>query len=138
MTGVCLRRDPSPGNGDRGSAVLGWLVKLALGMALVGIVLFDAIAVGVTRVGAGDASRLAADAGQTIFLSDQNVAAARTAATKAAAGVGATLVDFAVAPDGTTTVTVTKPVDTLVLYRLSFTRGLTVARATTEQKPPST
>lgn len=131
------RRPPGlrPGGGDRGSIVLGWLVKLTVTLTLVGIVAFDFIAVGVGRVGTSDAARQVALAGQDGYYQRQNVDDAYRVATAAAASAGTTLEGFSVARDGTTRATVSRTVNTLVLFRLSFTRGLTEARATAVQTP---
>ena len=131
------RRAPGtrPRCDDHGGIVLGWLVKLTLTLTLLGVVLFDFIGVGVGRVTTSDAATQVAVAGQDGFQQRQNAEDAYRTATAAAAAAGATLEAFTVARDGTTTVTLSKPVNTLVLFRLSFTRDLTVARATAVQTP---
>lgn len=127
---------PPPGGVDRGSIVLGWLVKLTVALAVLGVLLFDGIAVGVARVSASDAAKVAADAGQQSFF-ERGPDGARQAATQAAANAGTTLVSFSVVADGTTEVTVSRTVDTLVFQHLPMTRGLLTARATAVQKPPA-
>ena len=141
MSGVLVppvRRAPS---GDAGSMVLGWLVKLAVGLALVGVVAFDLIAVGVARVSTKDSAALVADAAQDVVLSGGDPALvmeqARQLAATTAAEHSVTLEQIAITPDGTVSVTVSRPITTLVLAHVGFARPLTVARSSTVQEPPT-
>jgi hypothetical protein len=49
---------------DRGSIVIGWLTKLVVVLAVVGVILFDVVSVSAARIGAeDDASKVAQAAG---------------------------------------------------------------------------
>jgi hypothetical protein len=117
--------------GDAGGIVIGWMTKLAVVFAIIGVLGFDGIAVGVGHLSTADDAANAAQAGSQTYLSSHNINTALSAATLK---VGETLDadTFAILPDGTTSVTLTRTVHTLVLYRTSKTAGLAVitARAT--------
>lgn len=126
---------------DHGGIISGWLVKLAVSLAVVGVLLFDAVSIGSTAVG----------------LTDTAVAAARDAA-DAAEGTGdpglaypaalATAVEqnplnevdpagVALLPDGSAVVTVRRTAPTLVVSRIPWIAGWAHRSATDTAAPLS-
>src|SRR4051812_18347249 len=68
---------------DSGSIVLGWLTKLMVIMLLVGVVLFDFVAVGVSRMSAADDANTAAEAASSEWQHSHDVQLAYNAAVQA-------------------------------------------------------
>ena len=116
---------------ERGGIVLGWLIKLAVSIAIVGAVAFEAGAVVVAHVGADTAANDASGEAAAVVSRDGNDRAAESAAAAAAAAAGARLIDFSVSSDRKSlTVVVEKRARTLVLHRVSATRSWGVVRTT--------
>ena len=113
-------RSREPGD-DRGGIVLGWLTKLTVAIALVGILLFDAISVGSTAATvADDGSYAAREASatwdRTHDLQEAYLTAAAAAAEQNSQNVVSTK-NFLVDPDGTVHLVVSRVAPTLVLFR---------------------
>jgi hypothetical protein len=116
---------------DRGDIVLGWLLKLVVSLAIVGLVAFEAGAVLVAHVSADGAASDAATEAAFVYARGNDATGAEDAAKTEAARSGATLVDFEIADDGhTVVVTVVKKAKTIVLQRIGATRSWTEARST--------
>ncbi len=111
---------------DRGGIVLGWLTKLAVVLAIVGVAAFDAISVGTTAANLSDQGGYAARAASDSWLTSKNIQVAYDAALAAAIEQDpANAVDttsFAVDADGTVHLRVSRTASTLVLFRFSKTR----------------
>ena len=114
--------DPEFGGSDRGDIVLGWLTKLAVVFGLAGIVLFDAISIGVTSVNVSDQGAYAArEASETWGATEDLQKAYLTAAKVAAEQNPLNTVDaatFRIDPDGRVHLRVARTATTLVLYRI--------------------
>lgn len=122
---------------ERGTIILGWLTKIALVIVIVAIPAFDAVSVGVARVGASDTAQNAAITGSEVWRTTRgDVQKAYEAAVDYAADHGATIApeQFVVAPDGTVTVTVEKDATTLVFYRVGASKKWTHVVATASGK----
>jgi len=106
---------------DRGGIVLGWLAKLTVAIALVGILLFDAISVGSTAATVADQGSYAAHEASATWDKTKDIQQAYLAAAAAAAEQNAENVvstkDFTVDPDGTVHLVVSRVAPTLVLFR---------------------
>lgn len=116
---------------ERGDIVLGWLLKLIVSLAIVGVVLFEAGSVIVARVNADSAATdVAGEAALSVGrTSDQK--AIEDAARAEAVKHDVTLLGVSVSDDRkSVTVTVEKHAKTLLLHRLSWTRSWTIARTT--------
>jgi hypothetical protein len=113
-------RSPQLGD-DRGGIVLGWLTKLTVALALVGIVLFDAISVGSTMATVTDSANYAAQEASATWDStkdlQQTYLAAAEAATEQNPDNVVSTKDFTVDPDGTVHLSITRDARTLILYR---------------------
>ena len=75
-------------SGDRGDIVLGWLTKLTVALAVVGLVGFDAVALGATRFQAEDHAQTAARVAVESWATDKNLQKAYDAALAAVAADG--------------------------------------------------
>jgi hypothetical protein len=110
---------------DRGDIVLGWLTRLTVIMALVGVALFDAISVGTTTASVADQGTSAALEASATWDETKNVQAAYDAAVTFATEANAeNEVDprsFSIDEDGTVHLTVSRVAKTLVLYHWSRT-----------------
>jgi hypothetical protein len=107
---------------DRGDIVMGWITKLAVGFALAGVVLFDAMSVGVTVSSVADEGSYAAQqASETWNLTRDVQKAYLTASAVAVESNPHNVVDpktFIVDPDGTVHLQISRTATTLVLYRI--------------------
>lgn len=114
------RADVAPFAGDRGDIVLGWLSRVVVVLALLGIVAFDALSVGIARVSAEDDAGAAARAASEAWRERADVQQAYEAAVAVATEHGEQIApdDFRIEADGTVHLTVTRTATTLVLYRV--------------------
>lgn len=107
---------------DRGDIVIGWLTKLVVVTALVGLVGFDTLSVGVAKVSVSDDATTAVEAASTAWQSSRhNIEAAYRSAQESLPSQVDEQVDvagFAIDPDGTVHLTVHKKARTLLLYRV--------------------
>jgi hypothetical protein len=107
---------------ERGDIVLSWLAKLAVIFGLSGIVLFDAISVGVTHSSIADQGSYAArEASETWGATKDLQKAYLTASAVAADRDALNIVDpksFTVEADGTVHLRISRTATTLVLYRI--------------------
>jgi hypothetical protein len=136
-----MRRDRGD-RGDRGDIVLGWLTKLVVVLALVGVTGFDLVALAVGRLQAEDRAAAAANAAVSAWGSgSKDVQAVYDAALSRLAedgDGGADTIDpasFTVAPDGTVTLTLTHTAPTLLLEKVSAVRSWATSRVTTSARP---
>lgn len=116
---------------SRGDIVIGWLVKLLVSIAIVGLVAFEAGAVVVTRVTAeSTANDIASEAAFAVGRGGGSQDA-EDAAVAEAAKHGVVLVEVSVSPErDTVSVTIEKTVKTMILQRLSWTKSWTIVRIT--------
>jgi hypothetical protein len=118
---------------DLGSIVIGWLTRVALALAVVGILGYDAVAIGQGRVNAADeADQIAQDAHDT-WSETHNVNKAYATARDEAAAKGDSIPagGFTIEPKtGLVTVKVRHSVDTLIVKRFGFSRPWTTMTAT--------
>lgn len=124
---------------ERGDVISGWLIKLAVSLAVVGLIAFDGISVATAQLSLTDdvagAAREAVDA--AVGAGDYH--AAHPAAEAFALEQDPTNVvspdDVNVASDGATTVTVHRTAPTLILFRLGPLADWAEREATTTAKP---
>lgn len=127
MTG--LGRGTVAASSDRGDIVLGWLTRVSLVLALLGVVTFDAVAVGVAAVTVQDDAATAARAASAEFSRSPSVQGAYDAAVRAATeahpGNGIDPASFTVARDATVRLRVHRQADSLLLLRVPWLRDWT-------------
>ena len=116
---------------ERGGIVTGWLVKLVVSLALVGVLAFEAGAVIVARVTVDTVAGDAAGEAALVYGRSADLDEARAVASEYVSTHGGTLVDFRVGEDGRAVfVTVSKNAKTLFLHRIGATDSWAVARST--------
>src|SRR4051812_6730333 len=106
-------------HGDRGDVILGWFTKIALVFVLFGLVIFDAVSVGVAKVGVQDTANDAAAEAADMYAQTHDVRQAYKAAVEYATLHDATVPpkSFAVTGDGVVSLRIEKDATTLLLYR---------------------
>lgn len=111
-----IRLGSARGN-ERGDIVLGWLVKLAVILALVGVIAYDAFAIAYNHVAASDDARSVANAASDVLIlkNASKRAAIETAEDRASTrGVDLNVEELVINRDGSVEVTVHRSVDTIV------------------------
>ena len=106
--------------GDRGDIVLGWLTKLVATLAVLGVLGFDLISLGAARFQAEDHAQAAVRAANEAYRSTPDLQAAYDAALAEVVEHGDTIdpQTFAVAPDGTITLTLHRTASTMVIEKI--------------------
>ena len=117
--------------------VLGWLTRLALVLAVVGVLALDALSWTSARVGAQDSAEGAARTAATTFQQTRQVQRAYDAALAQVAASGDTIdaSSFRAAPDGVVTLTLRREASTIVLHRIAPLRHWTQLSATVASRP---
>lgn len=115
---------------ERGGIVTGWLVRLILSLAVLGLGLYEAGAVIVAHIAADQVSSEAAREAGAVFGTTNRKTPAREAAADIAARSGATLESVEFVRDEVVLATVTKTAPTLILGRIGFFKKWTTATAT--------
>lgn len=105
---------------DRGSIVLGWLTKLAVAIAIVGIALFDSISIFAAHLGASDDANTAAEAASQEYRTTHNVNDAYQAAVESLPSDSESIPPrtFVIEPDGTVNLLLRRTTTTLVVHSI--------------------
>lgn len=121
-----MRSTGSP-TSDRGGIVIGWLTKIALVFAVAGFVLFDAISVASTMANVADQGSTAAMEASVTWDETHDVQAAYNSAVASATeqdpGNSVSAKGFAIDPDGTVHLRISREARTLILFRWDKTRS---------------
>jgi len=125
-------------HGDRGGIVLGWLTKLVVIMAVVGVLGFDLIAIGQAHLQASDRATTAARAAAESYQSTRNTQQAFDAAYATLVG-GDTIEPstFTVDAGGAVSLRLSHSVTTLLVEKIGPLRNQATATATGQAKPVS-
>jgi hypothetical protein len=116
---------------ERGGIVTGWLLKLALSLAIVGLVAFEAGAIVVAKVTIESVTGDVLSEAVEVYGPAHDAAQAEKAARAVAEQNDAVLERFEIAENGKAIViTVQKKAKTLLLHRLSFAEDWAVASST--------
>lgn len=124
----------------RGAVVLGWLTKLVIVLAVIGVAGFDALSIVTTHLSASDEANAAAQAAEDSWSqSPGQVQLAYDAAAQYAEQHGDRIPprSFTIAPDGTVHLRVVKTVQTLVVRHIGPLQHLQVIRAEGTATPPT-
>ncbi len=117
------------GADDAGSIVIGWLTKIAVIAAIVGLAGFDALSLLVTRIGVVDQGEFAARTASETWKNTKNVQTAYETAldtvTQANVGNDIDAKTFEIDEDGTVHLRVDREATTLVLHRIGRLREWT-------------
>lgn len=116
--------------GDRGSIVVGWLTKLVVLFAVLGLLGHDAVKIVVANFAAADDAGVAASAAADTYAAKKDIRAAYAAAVDAVAGKGDTVATegFTVAADGRVTLTVERTPTTLWMKHVGPLKKYTIVR----------
>lgn len=117
---------------DRGSIVLGWLTKLTLTLAVLGVVVFDVIAITSARFTAEDHAQEAARAASAAYRTPADLQLAYDAALAAVTVHGETIdaESFTITPEGSVTLTLRRTAPTLVVAKVAPLRPWADVKAT--------
>ena len=122
---ITAARTPS---GDAGDIVLGWLTRVVVALALLGLVAFDGISIVSSRISLEDvgdqAARSASDTWERTHDIQAALKSAQDTATEANAETTVVPTSLSVDPDGTAHLTVTKVALTVVAHHIPALRGL--------------
>jgi hypothetical protein len=112
---------------ERGDIVLGWLTRVIIALAVLGIVVFDGLSLAVAHFAAVDDANSAADSASEAWLATHDLSAALQAAQESAAEHGETVRPHSldVDPDGTAHVQITHEATTLVVRHIPLLRSWT-------------
>jgi hypothetical protein len=125
--------------GDRGDIVLGWLTKLVVVLAVLGVLGFDAISLGRARFQAEDHAQQAARAATETYRTGKDLQAAYEAALGEVLQHGDTIdpQTFTVAPDGRITLTLRMTAPTMVIEKIPPARKWADVDVTVTARPAS-
>jgi hypothetical protein len=123
-------------HGDRGDIVVGWLTKIVVAIALVGVCAFEVVSIAVTKVSTkDDATTAAFEASQNWFDNGDLQQAFDTAEAYALEHGGTVDPEtFDVASDGRVTLTMRKEATSLILRRISAAKKWLVVEETADAK----
>ena len=122
MAGDCA------GSRDDGFFSVGWLTRIAVSFAIIGVLALDGVSLATGHLRIDDAATQAATAASTAYGPKADEQAARTAAAKAAQDADTTLTDLTFV-DGNVTATVHGTIHTIVVGHLPGTAGLVAPSA---------
>ena len=124
--------------GDRGDIVLGWLTRLVVVLAVLGLIAFDGVAVAQAHFQAADRASTAAVAAADEYRTSHNVQQAYNAAFATVSGDDTIeTTTFKVAPDGTVTLRLHHIATTLIIRHISALKGWAEAVETGEARSTS-
>ena len=122
---------------DRGDILLGWLTKLVLALGVVALLGFDAVTVGLATVSVQDQAGTAAAAARDEFAMHHDPQRAYQAALDSAHLANAAdqikPVDFVVTSTGVVTLTLERPIHTVVAHYLPVDKVKTATATATAQ-----
>ncbi len=126
--------------GDRGDMVVGWLSRIVLVLAVIAVIGYDAVTSIQANVTAKDQATSAAQAGQANYVTTKNVQAAYQAALESAqqANPANTIAPaaFSVSIAGVVSLTLKRPVHTLVAHYLPIPSAKTAVATGTASPTP--
>ena len=122
---------------ERGDIVLGWLTRLTVTLAVLGLVGFDALSLGVGRMKAEDRAITAGRAAVSTYGESKDVQKAYEAALGTLEDAADTIPPdaFTVATDGSVTLTVEHTASTMLIEKVEPIRDWATSTATTTIRP---
>ncbi|HUR52179.1 MAG TPA: hypothetical protein VMZ11_08650 [Mycobacteriales bacterium] len=123
---------------DSGSIVVGWLGRLVVLFAVLGLLAYDGVAIMVANFAAADDAGVAAGAAADDFRAHKDIQAAYDAAKQAVAGKGDTVETktFQIAPSGKVTLTIDRHPTTLWMHRVGPLKKWTLVHQSGGGIPP--
>jgi hypothetical protein len=132
------RLRPSDLVSDERGIVVSFLIKVVIGLAIAGFILAEAGQIIFARITAEDVADRAAQAAASEYEDNGDIDTAHRVAVDIAEEDEAKLKKFVVNPaDGSVRVVVRKRADTLVVDKIGFMEGLTVAEGKAIGRPPT-
>jgi hypothetical protein len=124
---------------DNGSIVIGWLTKLMVATAIIGLALFDTLSIGAAKLGASDDANTAAEAASADFRQNHDVQSAYQVALDTLPSDSETIParQFVVAPDGTVDLVLHRTTTTLVAHRIGPLKQYTFVTVHAVATPPT-
>ena len=124
---------------DNGSIVIGWLTKLMVATAIIGLALFDTLSIGAAKLGASDDAKTAAEAASADFRQNHDVQSAYQVALDTLPSDSETIParQFVVAPDGTVDLVLHRTTTTLVAHRIGPLKQYTFVTVHAVATPPT-
>lgn len=121
---------------DAGSIVFGWLGRVTLTLALVGLIGFEVLSIAITQVGIADTGVAAGDRALSVYADTQDPNAAYVAADEYVTEQGAVLVkkSFRISPEWVT-FEIRKTAPTIVLFRWDRTAKYAEVSTTVFEEP---
>jgi hypothetical protein len=109
---------------DRGGIVLGWMTKLIVVLSLTGLVGYDLVSLGASRLKAEDSAQAAARAAVEAYTGPKDLQAAYDAALAEVLPDGDTIdaASFAFTADGTVSLTLRSTAPTLLVRKVAVLR----------------
>lgn len=115
---------------QRGGIITGWLLRLVIGLLLLGVVVFEFGAVVIARVGVDGTAQTAAREAALVYGSGRGAEAAQEEAANKAKEGGATLAEFSISQDGTeVTVTLERTAKTFIIHKIGALKKYATVRA---------
>jgi hypothetical protein len=116
---------------ERGDIILGWLTRIVVSMAVVGVVGFDGLSIGVAHVSAADDANSAARSASEAWLDTHTAQAALAAAQSTAAEHQETVLpaSMRIAADGTVQLEIERSATTLIVRHVHALRSWTTVTA---------
>ena len=123
--------------GDRGDIVLGWLTKLVVTLAVLGVIGFDLVSLGTARFQAEDHAQAAARAANAAFKSGNDLQKAYDAAFAEATQHGDTIdpQTFTAGADGNITLTLRRTAPTMLVEKIGPARSWADVEVTVTGRP---
>lgn len=115
--------------GDRGDIIIAYLVRLVGGLALVGLLLIESVAVTFNRIGLEEAVERAARAGASAYTEHRSVDAVERAVDQRLDHADAELVDLDIGPE-TVSVTGLRPAKVIISHHLEALSSLVTPQHT--------
>jgi hypothetical protein len=124
---------------DNGSIVIGWLTKLAVAIAIVGLALFDSLSIGAAKLGASDDANTAAEAASADYRTSHDVQSAYQAALETLPSDTETIPPrrFVVQTDGTVSLVLHRTTTTLVAHSIGPLKKYSVVTVHAVATPPT-
>jgi hypothetical protein len=124
---------------DRGSIVVGWLGKIAITLAIVGVALFDGVSVGVAHMNAQDDANAAASAANAEWSQTHDIQGAYNAAVDSISNSDETVLTkgFTIDQDGTVHLVLRRTATTLVMAKIGPLKKYTVFTVQGEATTPA-
>jgi hypothetical protein len=128
------------GRPDEGSIVVGWLVRVALVLTVLGVSAFDCVSVGAAHLNAQDDANSAATAAASDFQSYKNVDSAIAAANDAVTNPDEVVVpgSVTIGRDGSVHLRLQRKITTLVMKSIGPLKKYTVIEIEGQATAPTT